>query len=77
MALGRRKAKRRQDALWTATDAVAKGPGHPLYARLNGTFAESDFDAACARRPPGPSWPLGLRRKQRSIQPNGVRKEIA
>lgn len=39
MALGRRKAQR-QDALWIATDAVAKGPGHPFYARLNGIFAE-------------------------------------
>ena len=49
MALGRRKAKR-QDALWIATDAVAKGPGHPFYARLNGIFAESDFDRWAEQR---------------------------
>ena len=49
MALGRRKAKR-QDALWIATDAVAKGPGHPFYARLNGIFGESDFDRWAEQR---------------------------
>ena len=43
MALGRRKSER-QDALWIVMDEVAKGPGHPFYARLNAIFDEAGFD---------------------------------
>ena len=49
MALGRRKSER-QDALWIATDEVAKGPGHPFYARLNAIFAEAGFDRWIEKR---------------------------
>jgi hypothetical protein len=43
MALGKRK--REQQDLWVATSELPKSPGHPIYAKLNGLLAESDFDA--------------------------------
>ena len=49
MALGRQKCER-QEALWIATDEVAKGPGHPFYARLNAIFAEAGFDRWVEKR---------------------------
>ncbi len=49
MALGRHKSER-QEALWIATDEVAKGPGHPFYARLNAIFAEAGFDRWVEKR---------------------------
>ena len=33
-----------QGELWLRTDAVASGPGHPFYVRLNALLAEDDFD---------------------------------
>jgi len=36
--------RERQDKLWGATGAVAKGPGHPFYAKLNAAMAEAGFD---------------------------------
>ncbi len=49
MALGRQKSER-QEALWIATDEIAKGPGHPFYTRLNAIFAESGFDRWVEKR---------------------------
>jgi len=49
MALGRHRSER-QDALWIATDEVAKGPGHPFYTRLNAIFAEAGFDRWVEKR---------------------------
>ena len=49
MALGRRRSEQ-QDALWVATDDIAKGPGHPFYARLNGIFSEAGFDRWIEKR---------------------------
>ena len=49
MALGRHQSER-QDALWVATDEIAKGPGHPFYARLNAVFADAGFDRWVEKR---------------------------
>lgn len=44
MALGGRDGER-QDELWIPTTAaVARGPGHPFYDRLNELLAEAGFD---------------------------------
>lgn len=43
MAMGRRKA--RQEQLWVATDALARGGGHAFYERVNAIFEEHGFDA--------------------------------
>ncbi len=43
MALGRRGGER-QDELWIPTAAVARGPGHPFYDKLNELLAEAGFD---------------------------------
>jgi len=43
MAMGRRKA--RQEQLWVATDALARGGGHAFYERVNAIFEEHRFDA--------------------------------
>ena len=46
---GRQKSER-QDALWVATDEIAKGPGHPFYTRLNAMFAKAGFDRWVEKR---------------------------
>ena len=43
MALGRRGGER-QEELWVPTAAVARGPGHPFYDKLNELLAEAGFD---------------------------------
>jgi transposase len=43
MALGRRGVER-QEELWVPTAAVARGPGHPFYDKLNELLAEAGFD---------------------------------
>jgi transposase len=43
MALGRRGGER-QEELWIPTAAVARGPGHPFYDRLNALLADAGFD---------------------------------
>jgi transposase len=52
MAMGKRK-RRRQGELWVEATALAKGPGHPFYRRLNEVLDERGFDAfvegVCAR----------------------------
>ncbi len=42
MAMGKRKP--RQQALFVATEQLARAPGHPFYQRLNGLLAEAQFD---------------------------------
>jgi transposase len=44
MAMGRRP-KQRQGQLWVETKRMAKGPGHPFYARLNQLLARGGFDS--------------------------------
>ena len=52
MAMGRR-ARERQGTMWVTTESLARGPGHPFYARLNQVLAEAGFDTyaegLCAR----------------------------
>jgi transposase len=52
VAMGKRK-RRRQGELWVDATALAKGPGHPFYRRLNQILDQHGFDAfvegACAR----------------------------
>lgn len=43
MAMGRRKA--RQEQLWVATDALARGGGHTFYEKVNAIFEQHRFDA--------------------------------
>ncbi len=43
MALGRRGGER-QEEFWIPTAAVARGPGHPFYDKLNELLAEAGFD---------------------------------
>src|SRR5262245_54100380 len=42
MALGKRKPK--QDELFIPTAQVARGPGHPVYSKLNEVLSEAGFD---------------------------------
>ena len=41
----RRHRKDRQGSLFVSAEALAKGPGHPFYRRLNGLLEEHGFDA--------------------------------
>jgi len=43
MAMGKRREER-QEALFIATDGLAKSPGHPFYRKLNELLAEAEFD---------------------------------
>lgn len=43
MAMGRRR-KQRQGQLWVEAKALAKGPSHPFYQRLNGVLEQHGFD---------------------------------
>jgi transposase len=44
MAMGRRRKRVRQEALWTPTAALPLGASHPFYARLNQILDEKKFD---------------------------------
>jgi len=48
MAMGKRK--RRQDALFVASEDLARSPGHPFYRKLNELLAEAEFDRWIERR---------------------------
>jgi transposase len=48
MAMGKRK--RRQDALFVASEDLARSPGHPFYRKLNELLAEAGFDRWLERR---------------------------
>lgn len=43
MAMGRRR-KQRQGQLWVEAKALARGPSHPFYQRLNGVLEQHSFD---------------------------------
>ena len=42
--MGNRKQGRRQEELWVAQQALARGPSHPFYQRLNQLLEEGHFD---------------------------------
>ena len=44
MAMGTRKQRQRQEALWVATEALARTASHPFYDRLNRLLDECQFD---------------------------------
>src|SRR6266498_2178558 len=44
MAMGNRRQRRRQEAIWIAHHALARGPSHPFYQRLNRLLEENHFD---------------------------------
>jgi hypothetical protein len=49
MAMGTRKQRTRQEALWYHAE-IAEAPGHPFYPRLNRILDESGFKAFCEER---------------------------
>jgi hypothetical protein len=49
MAMGTRKRRQRQEALWYRRD-LAQAPGHPFYRRLNEVLDEAGFDQFCETR---------------------------
>src|SRR5437764_3043717 len=48
MAMGTRKQRERQEALWYGGELPA-GPGHPFYSRLNALLEKADFDRFCEK----------------------------
>src|SRR5216683_1723835 len=46
MAMGTRKKRERQEALWYGGELPA-APGHPFYSRLNKVLDEAGFDCFC------------------------------
>lgn len=46
MAMGTRKSRERQEALWYGTELPA-APGHPFYTRLNEALDQAGFDRHC------------------------------
>ena len=44
MAMGRQE-QRNQGQFWVETQRLAKGPGHPFYARLNAVLSQHGFDS--------------------------------
>jgi transposase len=46
MAMGTRKKRERQEALWYGGELPA-APGHPFYNRLNEVLEKADFDGFC------------------------------
>jgi transposase len=53
MGMGTRRRRRRQERLWISHNELAKGPGHPFYARVNELLESKQFDEfaekECAR----------------------------
>jgi transposase len=49
MAMGTRKQRERQEALWYRNE-LPEAPGHPFYRRLNEVLDRQGFDAFCERR---------------------------
>jgi transposase len=74
MALGRRRRRPKQTAIWVATQDLPRTVAHPFYARLNQILDQADFDgyveSLCQRfyadevgrpgLPPGCYFPLLL-----------------
>jgi transposase len=48
MAMGTRKKRERQEALWYGGELPA-APGHPFYTRLNEVLEKADFDRFCEK----------------------------
>jgi transposase len=48
MAMGTRKQRERQEALWYGSELPA-APGHPFYCRLNEVLEKADFDRFCEK----------------------------
>src|SRR5271154_2389420 len=48
MAMGTRKKRGRQEALWYGSELPA-APGHPFYCRLNEVLEKADFDRFCEK----------------------------
>jgi transposase len=48
MAMGTRKKRERQEALWYGGE-MPTAPGHPFYSRLNALLEKADFDRFCER----------------------------
>jgi transposase len=46
MAMGTRKKRERQEALWYGGE-LPETPGHPFYSRLNEVLDQADFDRFC------------------------------
>ena len=46
MAMGTRKKRQRQEALWYGGE-LPTAPGHPFYKRLNEVLDGADFDLFC------------------------------
>ena len=44
MAMGKRRARVRQEQLWTPTASLPVSASHPFYARLNRVLDEKNFD---------------------------------
>ena len=44
MAMGNRRRRRRQEAIWIAHDTLARGPSHPFYERLKQLLERNHFD---------------------------------
>ena len=44
MAMGNRRQRRRQEAIWIAQHTLARGPSHPFYERLNQLLKGSHLD---------------------------------
>jgi transposase len=42
--MGTRRRRQRQQQIWVAQQEIAKGPAHPLYARVNELLEEKKFD---------------------------------
>jgi transposase len=53
MGMGTRRRRQRQERLWISQNELAKGPGHPFYARVNELLESKQFDEfaekECAR----------------------------
>jgi transposase len=48
MAMGTRKQRERQEALWYGSE-LPTAPGHPFYSRLNEVLEKADFDRFCEK----------------------------
>ena len=44
MAMGKRRRRAKQTAMWVATQDLPRSVGHPFYARLNQILDKADFD---------------------------------
>jgi hypothetical protein len=44
MAMGKRRRRAKQTAMWVATQDLPRSAAHPFYARLNQILDQHDFD---------------------------------